>query len=169
MEETIYTQSIARLKSATALAYFDDAGQDAPVHHAWFEDQYNNGLLKENVISYGWDCPAVFYQFSKETEYKATGRNRKQGTGEFTLHIVQRKIGIDGQELATTHAAFKALLDYAESFIALLDGHKLPCSVRLTLAGVERDHVNHGLMVDRVRFSFTGSWNKPSVTEVVDP
>lgn len=168
MDRTIYTQIIARLKSATAAGYFTDASQIAPVHYAWFEDQFDNAMLKENVEVYNFDFPAVLIQFSKETEFSGSNA-RKKFSGEVTLHIGQDKRAIDGQELATSHADFKLLLAYVESFIALLDGYKLPCTARLVVAGVERDHVNHPLMVDRVRFTFEGSWNKPTVTEVVVP
>lgn len=165
MDRIIYQDTIARLRSATALAYFADLAQTEPVEHAWFEGQYENAVEKENVITYPFDCPAVFYQFSKETEFSGPP-NRKKFNGELTLHVVQNKLAIDGVEGMDSHADFKVLLAYAESFIALLDGYRLPCTAYLVLAGVERDHINRGLLVDRIRFTFSGSWNKPSVSEV---
>lgn len=168
MDRTIYIQTIARLKSATAAGYFTDKAQTAPVFYAWFEDQFDNAMQKDDVMVYPFNFPAVLVQFSKETEFNGSNA-RKRFTGEVTLHIGQDKRAIDGVELNDSHASFKTLLEYVESFIALLDGYKLPCTARLVLAGVERDHINHPLMVDKVRFTFEGSWNKPSVTEVVSP
>lgn len=161
MDYIIYEETIARLSSAEALAHFASLAQPAPVHQAWFEDQYNNALENDGVVTYPFNSPAVFYQFSKEVEF--SGANRKSFTGELTLHIVQAKLGVDGVELYASHASFKTLLRYVTSFIDLLDGHKLPCSARLVLAGNQRDHVNRGLFVDQLRFSFSGSWNKSSV------
>lgn len=165
IDKTIYTDIIARLKSDTAVQLFSDNSQTPPEDYAWFEDQPEQMVVKDNNVTYPFDMPAIFIQFTEETKVEATG-TKKTATGQVTLHATQAKIGIDGVELLPSHDDFKALLDYVDTLIALLDGWTLSCGMRLQFAGLLRDHLNRPIMVDQLRFTFSGRYVKQSVTEI---
>jgi hypothetical protein len=162
MEKIIYEQTITRLTSAEAIAYIEAAGQTRLQTTDWYEQQIENALKDKDVKSYPFECPAVFFQFSP-TRYDKGNGLRQEASGEFTIHLAQSKLGKDGKQGSESHAAFKSLLDYADLLINVLNDFKLPCSARLVLSNVERDHTNSGLMHDKITFSWTAQRKRVNV------
>ena len=162
MEKIIYEQAIVRLTSAGAIAYIEGAGQVRLQTTDWYEQQVEDALKDKDVQSYPFNCPAVFFQFAPTRYEKANGM-RQEATGELIIHLAQNKIGKDGKQGSESHTAFKSLLDYADLLINLLNAFKLPCSARLIMTGVERDHTNSGLMHDKITFSWTAQRKRINV------
>lgn len=157
MEATIFEQGCARI--ADNSAYFTDNGHDAPKHQAWFEDQIEQELEVSENKSLPFDLPAVFWQFVP-TEYEKGNGSRKEASGTFILHVAQNKY-VDGAVGSETQADHKKLLEYADLIINLLDGHKLECSARPYATGVERDHLNRPVIVDKITFAWSGIRKRP--------
>jgi hypothetical protein len=167
MENIIYEELIARLTSDEAVAEYTADEVAAPLTLAWFEGQPDQAVVAEGNITYPFDLPAIFIQFS-ETKYSGPPQ-RQKGEGEFTLHIAQSKTGKDGIEGNESHTEFKDLLPYIDTIINLLNGFKLECSARCTLLGVERDHTNRPIMVDQVKFSWSGAREWAPVADIPEP
>lgn len=162
MEKTIYEQAIVRLTSAEAIAYIEGTGATRLQTTDWYEEQIADSLKDKEVQSYPFNCPAVFFEFSP-TRYEKANGIRQEASGELTIHLAQNKIGKDGKQGSESHAAFKTLLDYTDLLINLLNAYKLPCSARLIMTGVQRDHTNTGLMHDRITFSWTAQRKRINV------
>jgi hypothetical protein len=162
MEKTIYEEAIVRLTSVAATTYITAALQPALQTTDWYEGQIEDALKDKDVQSYPFNCPAVFFQFTPTRYEKANGM-RQEATGELIIHLAQNKIGKDGKQGSESHASFKSLLDYADLLINLLNAFKLPCSARLIMTGVERDHTNSGLMHDKITFSWTAQRKRINV------
>ena len=160
MEEAIYTDAIARLKSADALAYYTTKLVDAPKTYEWFQNQIEQAL-GENVKVCPFDCPAIFFEFAP-TEYTKGNTIQQDAKGEFTLHLAQFNF-VDGREGALTHADFKVLLAYADVIIDLLSGYRLTCTATPILASIERDHTGRALLCDKIKFTWSGRRTRAGV------
>lgn len=156
MEQSIYTNAIARLKSAEALAHYTDQEVAAPQTYEWFTDQVEQALsdTSEENKTVPFDFPAIFFQFG-ETRYAKGNTIAQDATGELTLHIAQLTF-TDGREGADSHSDFKTQLNYADVIIDLITGQLAGCGVRLILAEVQRDHTGRAIMCDKAKFSWTG-------------
>lgn len=153
MEEAIYTDAIARLKSADALAYYTTKLVDAPKTYEWFQNQIEQAL-GENVKVCPFDCPAIFFEFTP-TQYGKGNTVTQDASGELIIHLAQFTF-VDGREDALTHDEFKALLAYADIIADLLSGYTLGCSARPILAEITRDHTNRAIMTDKIKLTWTG-------------
>lgn len=156
MEEAIYTQLIARLKSADALAYYTAESVNAPKTYEWFTNQVEQALaaVSEENNNAPFDCPALFFEFAP-TEYTKGNTIQQDAKGEFTIHLAQFNF-VDGREGALTHADFKVLLAYADIIIDLLSGYRLTCTATPILASIERDHTGRALLCDKIKFTWSG-------------
>lgn len=162
MEKILYEQAIIRMRSASAIAYLQAAGQLPLETTDWYEGQPEEALKKEGNESLPFDCPAVFFQFSP-TKYEKGNGTRQEANGELIIHLVQNKIGKSGKEGEESHAAFKSLLAYADLLIDILSGYKLPCGARMIMTNVERDHTNSPLMHEKITFSWTAQRKRVNV------
>jgi hypothetical protein len=163
MEEPIYTQAIARLKSADALAYYADKGVTAPKAYEWFQNQIEDALQSEKGVC-PFDCPAVFFEF-EPTNYERNNTVKQKAEGELIVHLAQFTF-VDGREDALTHDEFKDLLKLADVIADLLSGKRLGCSAILTLTQIERDKTNRALMTDKIHFSWKGVRTRAAVPVV---
>jgi len=158
MEKVVFQQAIARITAQAA--YFTGKGALPPTVQAWFEGQPEDALQNKND-NFGFDCPALFYQFGT-TKYSALNNIHMNSAGELTVHVVQNKVGKDTRNGGETHAAFIADLNYADYVIDLLHFYKMPCSARLIMKDVERDHTNRPLMIEKIHFTWNGRRRKDS-------
>lgn len=156
MEKLIYTNAIARLKSADALAFYTSKSVAAPKTYEWFADQVEQALAdtSEENKTVPYDFPAIFFEFGT-TVYDKGNTIKQRGTGELTLHVAQLTF-VDGREGAETHPDFKDLLDYADVIADLLIGQLAGCSARLVLNEITRDHTGRAIMCDKIKFTWTG-------------
>lgn len=166
MEEIIYTEAIARLKSDDAVAYYTAKEVDAPKTYEWFQNQIEQALanISEENRTAPFDCPALFFQF-EPTEYSKGNTSSQEAEGTLIVHLAQFTF-VDGRDGAATHLDFKKLLRYADIIIDLLTGSKLPCSAKLILAKVERDHTNRPIMTDKIHLSWSGQRRRAIVPAV---
>lgn len=158
MEATIFEQGCLRISDNSA--YFTDAGQEAPRHLAWFENQIEQSLEESENKSLPFDLPAILWQFTP-TEYTKGNGSRKEASGTFILHVAQNRYssGEAGSEGVADHTK---LLEYANLVADLFDGYKLECSARPYMTNVERDHLNRPVMVDKITFEWSGIRRKPT-------
>jgi hypothetical protein len=163
MEQAIYTEAIARLKSADALAYYTDQDVVAPETYEWYQNQIEQALTPngEDNKTVPFDFPAIFFEFGT-TEFEKGDTVRQEAKGTLTLHVAQLTF-VEGREGAVDHDDFKALLDYANVIADLLSGQMLGCSAKLILASIERDHTNRSIMTDKIRFTWTGKRKRAAV------
>ena len=166
MEEKIYTEAIARLKSDDAIAYYTAKEVDAPKTYEWFQDQIEQALanVSEQNRTCPFDCPALFFQFVP-TKYEKGNTSSQEANGTLIIHLAQFTF-VDGREGALSHDDFKKLLRYADIIIDLLTGAKLPCSARLVLDQIDRDHTNRPIMTDKISLSWSGQRRREIVPAV---
>lgn len=166
MENLIYTNAIARLKSADALAYYTSKSVSEPKTYEWFTDQVEQALADTSAENktVAFDFPAIFFEFGP-TNYSKGNTIIQDGSGELTVHVAQLTF-VDGREDADSHDDFKALLDYADVIIDLLSGQLAGCGVRLIMNEVQRDHTGRAIMCDKIKFSWTGKRKREGVPVV---
>lgn len=157
MEAKIFEQGCARI--ADNSAYFTDAGQEAPKHQAWFENQIDSALDETENKSLPFDLPAILWQFTP-TEYTKGNGFTKEASGTLILHVVQNRY-VNGEAGSEGLADHTKLLEYADLVTDLFDGYKLGCSARPYMTNVERDHLNRPVMVDKITFEWSGKRKKP--------
>lgn len=162
MEKKIFTEAITRLNSASALAFIAAAELEPLKRLAWWEEQVEQAL-NDNPENLPFDCPAVFFHFSKDAEYEKGNTATQKGTGELTLHLVQLKTGKQGTDGDETFEDFTGLLDYADVLVDLLSGYQLPCSAKLIMIKVKRDHTNRTLMHEEITFEWSGVRKRAAV------
>ena len=166
MEKLIYTNAIARLKHADAIAFYTAKNVTAPKTYEWFADQIEQALAdtSEENKTVPYDFPAIFFEFSP-TVYEKGNSIIQRGSGELTVHVAQLTY-VDGREGAETHEDFQTLLDYVDVIADLLSGQLAGCSARLMLAEITRDHTGRVIMCDKIKFTWTGLRTREGVPVV---
>lgn len=161
MEKKIFDEICTHLKDAAVVTWFTNVMDSPKVETIeWFEDQVEI-MLSKDVKTYPMKFPAVLVQF-ENTSYDNTNPNKQDGKGKVVLHIVQERIGQDGNKDASTFTDFDTTIGYKDLFIDLFNGFKLPCAARLTLSGSKVDHRNRPLRDDEVTFDWAYMRKKPS-------
>jgi hypothetical protein len=158
MEEVIFEQARARLANEDVIAYIESKEFEAPKHVAWFEDQFEQSLEEKENKTLPFDFPALLFQFTPTKYTKGNGLTQ-MAEGEFVIHVGQQK-QVDGFSDAASIDDHKKLLEYAGLIADLFHGFQLECSAKGCLTGMERDHLNRSLMVDKITFSWSGKRKK---------
>jgi hypothetical protein len=165
MEKKIFTESITRLESDEATTFIAAASLPELQTIAWWEEQVQDAL-NEKPQALPFNTPALFFHFSKDTEYEKGNTMTQKATGELTLHLVQTKTGKEGRSADETLADFNLLLDYADVLVDLLSGYQLPCSAKPIMRRIKRDHTNSPLMHEHIVFDWSGVRKRAAVPEL---
>lgn len=153
MEAKVFEEGKNRLSDPAVTAFIIAEDFTPPKHLTWFEGQFDQSLDEENK-ALPFDLPAIAWEF-KETSYTKGNGGNQEGNGQFILHIAQRRM-VDGSADSGTEADHQKLIEYAELIADIMTGVQLPCSAKIYMSGIEKDHLNRPLMVDKVTFSWSG-------------
>lgn len=161
-EKEIYSELITELKAKES--YFTSLSHPVPVHYDWDRRQYEK---QEATKEFTFDRPALMFQFGRMTTEPRT-TSKIDIAVPLTVVCVQNKF-VDAADRSANKTAYMKLLEWKYLIHNIINNFKGSCFRSSVLVGIETDHRNLNLHVERLFYTIKGTLTQPVIPPPEDP